>query len=100
MIADPLTAPPFLPLCVNPDHEDHPDGCVSVVDYDELAACAEAAAEVKLWMNSEGAELVDFVRRLGPMLEQLERLAPILARVGGGGPAGAVFGFLAGRPER
>lgn len=79
----------LLPLCLDADcPSPHPDGCVAVVDGDELA------------------EVVAFVRELGPMLEQLRALTPALlelkplvAQIGAaarGGPAG-VLAMLVGR---
>jgi len=85
----PAPAPPdLLPVCFNANCEYHPDGCVAVVDGDDLA------------------EVVTFVRELAPVLEQVRQLAPMLvelkplaAQLGAaarGGPA-AVLGLLMGR---
>lgn len=86
----PPAPPDMLPVCLDPSCPGpHPDGCVAVVDGDELA------------------EVVRFVRELGPMLESLRTLTPVLlelrplaAQLGAaaarGGPA-AILGLLMGR---
>lgn len=80
----------LLPVCLDANCPGpHPDGCVALVDGDELA------------------EVVAFVRELGPILEQLRALGPALAELKPiaaqfaaaatrGGPAG-ILGLLMGR---
>lgn len=86
----PAAPPDLLPVCLDQSCPGpHPDGCVAVVDGDELA------------------EVVRFVRELAPMLESLRTLTPALlelrplanqlgAAAARGGPA-AILSLLMGR---
>lgn len=95
----------LLPLCSDPDcASPHPDGCVGIVDIDDLGELVEMTRRVSLWIEQDGAELVALVRELGPVLDAVRALAPIvlpvaaelaaeLTQVARGGPV-AVLGFL------